>query len=64
MKKIILLMLFFCSFLITSCISARDIYDYNYDGDQRMMDEMMKNYGDPFYKKDQLIKQKEIFIVL
>lgn len=52
MKKIILLMLFFCALLITGCISARDIYDYNYDGDQTMMDDMMKNYGDPFFNKD------------
>ena len=34
--------------LLTSCMSARDIYEFNYGDDSQMQNDMLNIYGDPF----------------
>ena len=51
MKSIALFITILLSVIsVTGCISAKDIYDYNYNDDKSMTDSMMKDYGDPFWK--------------
>lgn len=36
--------------ILSSCMSAGDLYRYNYSDDPVMQDRMEKEYGDPFRK--------------
>lgn len=47
--KIILAFTLLVSLFFTGCITAKDIYDFNYNNDE-MTGSMMDNYGDPFQK--------------
>jgi len=44
--KIILIFLSF--FVVSSCVTAKDLYNYNYNNDSGMVDSMTREYEDPF----------------